>query len=90
MAKPWKRVGTIRTSNGKSRMIFNQDVEVVVNGESVDLGQYRSTYFKPVSKMKEELEFLLDNGHINQEKYDKQMRLLEEKNVTHEVLIPQD
>lgn len=92
--KQWPKLGTIRVSenNGekKTRLILDKDVTILYKGEEVKLDEYRMTFLKPKEGILDSLSFMLENGHIDQVSYDKQVNAVEEKGIRYEILIPQD
>ncbi len=86
----WAELGTIRVRTNKegkkvSYMVLNKNVALTVDGESVDLGEYRTVSFvDPMSG----LDSLLEGGHIDQEEYDKRVAFNEEKGIKYRATIP--
>jgi len=90
-SKPkWAELGTVRTRTNKegkkvSYLVLNKNVTIAVDGEEVDLGDYRTVNF--IDPMPA-LESLLDGGHIDQDEYDKRVAFNEEKGVKYRATIP--
>lgn len=88
----WVDIGTLRKNEkGTSYIVLDKNVELLVkskenpDGVILDLGQYRQVKLvDPTSG----LDSLLENGHIDQEKFDKQHAFLKEKNVRYKLSVP--
>jgi hypothetical protein len=83
----WVDLGSIRESEDgeKQFVVLNKNVTVLVDGEEVDLGQYRTV--KLIDPRKG-LETSLQNERINQEKYEQQMNYINEKRVIFKLTVP--
>lgn len=86
----WAELGTVRTrvnKDGKkvSYLVLNKNVAITIDGEAVDLGDYRTVSF--IDPMPS-LDALLEGEHIDQEEYDKRVAFNEEKGVKYRATIP--
>jgi hypothetical protein len=86
----WAELGTVRqriNKDGKkvNYLVLNKNVSISLDGESVDLGTFRTVSFiDPMSG----LDSLLSGGHIDQDEYDKRVSFNEEKGVKYRLTIP--
>lgn len=86
----WAELGTVRTRTNKdgkkiSYMVLNKDVSLTVNGEAVDLGDYRMVSFvDPMTG----LDSLLEGGHIDEDEYAKRVAFNKEKGIKYRATIP--
>lgn len=56
-------------------------VELTLNGVKVDLGQYNSAFLKQKSELEADIDFLLQNEYIKEEKAEEDKAYLAEKNI---------
>jgi len=86
----WSELGTVRqrvNKDGKkiNYLVLNKNVSISLDGEEVNLGEYRTVSFvDPMAG----LQSLLDGGHIDEAEFDKRLAFNEEKGVKYRLTIP--
>lgn len=86
----WAELGTLRErTNDKgdtsTYIVLNKNVQILVDGEEVDLGEYRTV--KLIDPRKG-LETARDNGKIDDETYEERLNALDERNVVFKLTVP--
>jgi|CXWL01.1.fsa_nt_gi hypothetical protein len=86
----WSELGTVRqrlSKDGKkvNYLVLNKNVTILVEGEEVDLGTFRTVSFMDPQAG---LDSLLSGGHIDQDEYDKRISFNEEKGVKYRLTVP--
>ncbi len=73
----------VETKNGKvAKAQFPKNVEIYVDGEPVNLGEYNSVFLKTKEELIENLEYAVENRGLSEEYAQKQVDYLEEKNIS--------
>ena len=82
----WAELGAVRKNGDKtSYIVLNKDVEILVKGEKVDLGKYRTV---KLMDPKTSLDGLLSKGHIDEAEHSKRLGELQERNVKFKLVVP--
>lgn len=81
----WAELGTLREKEDRTYIVLNKNVEVLVDGERVDLGEYRTV--KLIDPRKG-LETMRDNGRIDDQTYEERISALDERNVVYKLTVP--
>lgn len=73
----------VETKNGPAMKVqFPKNVEILVDGEKVDLGEYNSMFLKTKKDVIAGLEKAVEEYGLSQEFADKQIEYMEEKNIS--------
>ena len=66
---------------------FAKGVEVLYNGEKVDLGEYNSAFIKTAKELESDIDFLLDKEYITEEQAEERKERLKDKSITGELQV---
>lgn len=81
----WFELGTFREKDERVYIVLNKNVEVLVDGEKVDLGEYRTV--KLIDPRKG-LETARDNGKISDETFEERLAGFDERNIVYKLTVP--
>ena len=73
--KSWPKIGTLRKGDRGSYIKLEDNVSVLVDGETVDLNDSRTVSLQDPRK---QLDFFYENGYINEKDYNKRSETLAE------------
>lgn len=81
----WYELGTVR-NNAKNNpyIVLNKNVDVFVNGEKVDLGEFRTV---KLVDPRLGLETLLSNGKIDESTYNERLEIIDDKRIEYKVTV---
>lgn len=81
----WFEIGTLRKKDdGNPYIVLNSKVQILVDGQEVDLGQYRKlTLTDPMKGYTT----MLENGRMDKEEFEKQQAFVEEKAVRYRISV---
>lgn len=84
----WYDLGTLRKPKDKDKnsyIVLDKNVEILVGGKPVDLGDYRTIrLMDPFAS----LDSLLEGGHIDEPEHQKRTDALTERNVKYKLTVP--
>ncbi len=85
-SKSWPKVGTLRKSEKGSYIKLEENVTVLVDGKPIELNEHRTVQLQdPRTK----LDFLFQNGYIDEKDYDRRKESLAENSwLRYELVIP--
>lgn len=66
----------------KAKVQFAKGVEITVNGEKVDLGEYNSVFLKTKQEVEDNLSWAVENRGLSQDFADQQVNFMEEKAIS--------
>ena len=66
----------------KAVVQFAKGVEITLNGEKVDLGEYKSIFLKTRKEVEEGLDYAVENFGLKADYAEDQKNFLEEKNIS--------
>lgn len=66
----------------KAKVQFPKNVTILVDGEKVDLGEYKSVFLKKASEVVENLQDAVENRGLSEEYAQSQITFIEEKNIS--------
>ena len=78
---------TRKNKNDKPIIVFAKGVEVLYNGEKVNLGEYNTVYVNTKPQMLESINYLLEKEYINETQADEKREFIETKKITAEVVV---
>lgn len=84
-AKRWEIASIRETEKGTPYIAFSNEVQILVGGRQIDLGEFKTLFLNDGI---EQLNYLLDNGHIDNEQYDKRVAKLQEKRIKSVISAP--
>jgi len=85
-SKSWPKIGTIRKSDKGSYIKLESNVTILVDGEEVSLNEYRTVRLEDPRK---KIEFLFENGHIDEKTYNTRLETLAENTwLRYELVVP--
>lgn len=89
MSKKWFTLGTLRGAyNDDDRppyIVLDKNVEILVNGEKVELSKYRVVRLYDSRKS---AEMLFEKDKIDKEEYEKKLDIIENKNIDFNLVVP--
>lgn len=86
MAAKWTNIGSIRKNkNGKSFIVFRKGVQILLDGEPVDLGEYNSN--AKLFDALESVESLASRGVINEQELAERKERILEKNILRDISV---
>lgn len=66
----------------KAKVQFPKNVEVLVDGEKVPLGEYKSVFLRPKDEVVSNLQDAVENRGLSQEYANSQIEFIEDKNIS--------
>lgn len=66
----------------KPTVVFSKGIEVFLNGDKVDLGQFQGGFLKKKDELVASLQKAVESGKLDSEYADKQIAFLEDKGVS--------
>lgn len=73
--KTWAEIGTLRKGDNGNYIKLADNVTILVDGEEVEMNKSRTVQLQDPRK---KLDFLFDNGHIDEASYEKRKEKLSE------------
>lgn len=86
----WPELGTLRTKldnegQRKSYIVLNKNIEILVDGNPLDLGQFRTVRLTDPRKG---LDTRLSKGSLTEDDYNEKITALEERNIKYTLVVP--